>query len=288
MNKIHIPTELQLAKRLAEIHGLLTATKWERAAIIYAFTTNDGQGRPETGSSTGFPMPMERFAALGYAGLKSDKTVRHYRAAWEYAIEQGQAQPVQPGDDVELPDLGWPPRRDNSRWGIPHADEIVTQAKADGVGPVKALDVAQSTKAMITAIKASPEVAKAVADVIVEKPSILNAALDDYADRRMRSVGKTPKTDFDRSQEKRDLLGDAADMGDVMAVLDEGSKAIAALRAMRRAIDRSTRLDVSVRDAALRLLSGMTAEITDAEAALQARDVDMDAELAKLVENYGA
>jgi hypothetical protein len=100
---------------LGGIERLLTAKEWERAAIVWAFTTNDDVGgRPRKGheTSTRFPVSISQFARLGLAGLTKPETIRRYRNAWQDAIDRGKAQPVRPGDDnIEIPDLPWPPSR---------------------------------------------------------------------------------------------------------------------------------------------------------------------------------
>lgn len=87
---------------------LLTANKWERAAIVYAFTDiggprNSGREKP--------PPPklnIRDFAALGFSGLTTNKSVSRYRDAWITAINNGWAVPVEPGQEVYLPDKEFP------------------------------------------------------------------------------------------------------------------------------------------------------------------------------------
>lgn len=114
MATIKIPTAKQLANRLGGLDRLLTAKKWERAAIIWAFTTSDDKGGrpnatdPESGR---FPVPVREFARLGFAGLVKPDTVTIYRQRWQEAIDSGAAPSVAPGDEIELPDMPWPPTR---------------------------------------------------------------------------------------------------------------------------------------------------------------------------------
>jgi len=99
----------ELTGRLAGLDRLVVSSEWEKAAIVWAFTTNDN-GRPQKASgSAGFPKPIMAFARLGLAGLRSDATIRTYRAAWQSAIDSGAAVAVAPGDAVVLPALTWPP-----------------------------------------------------------------------------------------------------------------------------------------------------------------------------------
>lgn len=84
---------------------LITASEWQRAALVWAFTTDQANGRGNCGTSTA--LSSRSFAALGIQGLKSDKTVRNYRRAWSQAIADGVATDVKPGDLIDLPDVEW-------------------------------------------------------------------------------------------------------------------------------------------------------------------------------------
>lgn len=109
---VKIPTVEEFKNSLTGLDRLLTARQWERAAIVWAFTTSDDPGgRPsKTVRKSGqFPVPIREFARLGFAGLSDKDTVLGYRAAWQSAIDRGNAKEVSPGDEVELPDLVWPP-----------------------------------------------------------------------------------------------------------------------------------------------------------------------------------
>src|SRR4051812_10608292 len=81
-----IPTEAELSERLTGLERLITAKRWERAAIVYAFTTNVRR-RTDLHPEVGFPVTMARFAQLGFTGLTSKDTVARYRAAWQLAID---------------------------------------------------------------------------------------------------------------------------------------------------------------------------------------------------------
>jgi hypothetical protein len=106
-----IPSTVEEAgAKLADLDGLITARSWQRAAIVYAFTHEGRGGRGTAGnvSETG-QVSMAAFARLGIQGLRRRETVAIYRGHWQYAIDQGKAQPVRPGDRVEQPDLDFPP-----------------------------------------------------------------------------------------------------------------------------------------------------------------------------------
>lgn len=119
---IRIPTEMtELRERLNGIERLLFTRKWERAALVFAFTevqTNKGPGnRP--GVTPG-KYNIRDFAALGIAGLTTNKAVSRYRNAWLSAVSQGWAPIVSPGVEVVLPD------RDFPAWSPSVDDEVST------------------------------------------------------------------------------------------------------------------------------------------------------------------
>lgn len=113
MTMITIPTAEELTSTLAGLDRLLTAKEWERAAIVYAFTRTGEPGRPAGNDPTSgrFPVPVREFSRLGLAGLSKPDTVTMYRNRWQEAIDAGFACSVKPGDEIELPDLEWPPTR---------------------------------------------------------------------------------------------------------------------------------------------------------------------------------
>lgn len=104
---INIPPDIDAAKAaLGQLGSLLTATEWSRAAIVYAFTRDGGQGEYQSKSARSALLTTGEFAALGIAGLASDNNVRAYRTAWKSAMLDG-APGVQPGDTIEVPSLPW-------------------------------------------------------------------------------------------------------------------------------------------------------------------------------------
>lgn len=107
---IAIPDDIEAATgALNSIGDLITAHKWQRAAIVYAFTGDDTPGpktdRGDRGKSTA--VSCREFASLGISGLRSDQTVRRYRKAWAWAVETDQALRAVPGVAVALPDVAW-------------------------------------------------------------------------------------------------------------------------------------------------------------------------------------
>jgi hypothetical protein len=110
MEKVQIPSDIDAAvSALGRIDTLLTASKWERACIVAAFTEEGSAGRPganrpETADSR---ESFSEFARRRIAGLRSKDTVARYHAAWQWAIDRGEADPVGPGETARLPRLDW-------------------------------------------------------------------------------------------------------------------------------------------------------------------------------------
>lgn len=112
MDKVTIPASIEEAtERLEGLGALLTATGWERAAIVYAFTTledsdgGDAATRATRNTARGL-LSCNEFAALGIHGLKSGNSVRLHHQRW---AEHGRAKTVKPGQTVTLPTVEWPP-----------------------------------------------------------------------------------------------------------------------------------------------------------------------------------
>lgn len=110
-NKIQIPATIEAAgTELRGISAVLNTRGWARAAIVYAFTkpeTTHGGARGK--SSSGLGLSTKEFAALEFPGLRSHETVRHYRAAWQSAIDNGWTSAAAPGAAVIIPDGEFPP-----------------------------------------------------------------------------------------------------------------------------------------------------------------------------------
>jgi hypothetical protein len=107
MDKVEIPQDIDSAsRRLNGIDALLTASKWERAAIVFAFTGDDTPG-PKVVRGESTAISCREFAARGITGLRSDATVRRYRRAWQWAVNARYALPVTPGATAELPKADW-------------------------------------------------------------------------------------------------------------------------------------------------------------------------------------
>ncbi len=175
--KANIPESVEACvTRLNGLGALLTATEWERAAIVATFVTagnvGDNQHTIEPARSSSLS-PVE-FAALGITGLRSKDTVRRYHDAW---MNAGQPRP-KPGDTVALPEVAFdkvaaPPsggyNGGNTR--TPTASDIeMTMAKADrgDVAKVIARTLADdpSIVAKVHDHIESPEAREVVADTL--------------------------------------------------------------------------------------------------------------------------
>lgn len=83
---------------------------WTKAAIAWVSTYEPKPGRrskTDEASSDEFPMTFVEFANLGIPGLSSRDSVRKYRAAWVWAIDEGLAEEFKAGDEYALPSISW-------------------------------------------------------------------------------------------------------------------------------------------------------------------------------------
>lgn len=153
---------------LFNLDGLVTASEWQRAAIVYAFTTTDATGRGNR-SSSGL-LSIHAFAELGVAGLRSRESVRRYRNAWQSATDSGWVRPVKPGDRVTLPSQPFPPHAEVAAG--PRADALAEAAAAEGAGIRSTQQVATHLPAMKAAIKADPKVAAAAREALDQRRDV--------------------------------------------------------------------------------------------------------------------
>lgn len=90
---------------------MITASEWQRAALVWAFTTGENKGGRGKNLPTNGQVSISSFAALEISGLTKRDTVAKYRKAWKLAIEgseelglkDGVATDVKPGDLIDLP-----------------------------------------------------------------------------------------------------------------------------------------------------------------------------------------
>lgn len=103
MVRVEIPESVEGVSALAD---LKFETEWQLAATVVAWTHvgTHGGDRSSGRNTTCSGMNPREFASLKLRGLKSDKTIRAYRAAWEAA---GGDMNINPGDAVDIPDADW-------------------------------------------------------------------------------------------------------------------------------------------------------------------------------------
>lgn len=105
MTKLIIPATIEEATtNLDGIAALLTAKEWERAALVYAFTVEDGRTSPRKCLNTE-ALTVAKFAALKIKGLGSENTVSMYRRLFAEQVEAGTVKPTKPGMSVDLSKL---------------------------------------------------------------------------------------------------------------------------------------------------------------------------------------
>lgn len=153
MSEIHIPATLdEAASSLAGIARVLGVKEWERAAIIYAHTTNKSKGGAGTHAAnapTGAEMHQLGINKAAKALGISKHTVIKYRRIW---VEDGGGDPsIKPGDTITLPDVPWPTQEGgrtrgsaaNAASALTAALENETQREAtiQAIGEVLADDV---------------------------------------------------------------------------------------------------------------------------------------------------
>jgi hypothetical protein len=107
---IYIPgTVTDLKRGLGQIEGLLTAKRWEKAAIVYAWTQPGERGGAQSNDGNP-PLTLSAFVELGITGLRDRHQVRMYRKAWEDAateVGNDDMLRIKPGDAVDMPNLVW-------------------------------------------------------------------------------------------------------------------------------------------------------------------------------------
>lgn len=112
MKTIRIPASLEEARQqLIGLGELLTATEWERAAIVATFVRLDvSNGGPRELSKSGQFISAREFAEFGIVGLRSASTISRYVNAWTVFARLPHPKP---GSRVKLPELEWPPEQAN-------------------------------------------------------------------------------------------------------------------------------------------------------------------------------
>lgn len=158
--EITIPASVDEAvDKLGSLGKLLTATEWERAAILAAFVRLDEHGGDKTKTESSLASTAE-FAAKGIVGLKSKDTVRRYVNAW---MDEVKVRPT-PGQPVDLPTAEFP--HSGSRNNGPEADLHKSTA-----GMARALDAKPEQAAEHLVSKMTPEAKQAMATELVKQAS---------------------------------------------------------------------------------------------------------------------
>lgn len=132
MTTFKVPTADELRAQLVGLGRLLTARKWERAAIVFAFTEVGEVGVGRWRKPEPPKMYIREFAAQGFSGLTTNKAVSRYRDAWVGAVSKGWTTLAEPGRSVQIPEHpfpAWPYGTDEED----DADELgtVTVTEAD-------------------------------------------------------------------------------------------------------------------------------------------------------------
>lgn len=107
---ITIPTTVEDAvEHLGGLGALITARKWERAAIVAAFVRLDlGSGGRQEASTSGDFESASSFAARSIVGLSSITSVTKYVQAW---LDKHDGNYPRPGSKRRLPTVPFPPMR---------------------------------------------------------------------------------------------------------------------------------------------------------------------------------
>lgn len=101
---VSVPETLDEATGLLNgVGGLMSAGHWGTAAIVWAWTEPGDPHFASGEKSSDGKLSLSDFASLKIRGLATRDSVRKYRRAWEKAIEDGLAQPSEPGKQAALP-----------------------------------------------------------------------------------------------------------------------------------------------------------------------------------------
>lgn len=283
MTTIKIPTAEQLNVALGGLDRLLTAKEWERAAIVYAFTTNEDKGgRPENLSDRGqvsFPASISAFAGLGFAGLLKRQTVAMYRSRWQDAIDQGLASPVSPGDEIELPDVEWPPTRTGTDGDAKVESRIqkVTEYLSDPEvrGDERVAEVVAKVAATQDPERRVQQVREALADPVVAEEVMSDVATRVHADRASDSARGSMEG---RARARNDADPVVSGLDRTIAVahlLEHINRIPERIEALPAVAELTTEQRESISQAAGQMI-GYASRIRDL---LASGDVDWDAEL---------
>lgn len=173
---ITIPaTTDELRSSLDGLGKLLTAKQWERAAIVYAWTSDDTpQGpRRSVARTSHTRLSFREFSELGIAGLRSKDTVALYHRTWR---DNGGDTSIERGSVVaQLPTADWPPTRTGTDG----------HSSADGATRTTRRIIERHGVAAVVEALTEDERADVVREIARRAP--LPEQLDDRAHERMRA-----------------------------------------------------------------------------------------------------
>lgn len=184
---VTIPASIDDAvEALTGIGELITARKWERAAIVAAFVRLDlGHGGRETVSSDRFES-ASHFAERGIVGLSSHASVIKYVQAW---LDANQDRYPRPGATRRLPSVPFPPGVHN----------LGSRPAADPERAVEQLIERHGASTVAQAVAArAPRETRAAADTTLPQPPF-----------------PTPPEPFDRAAESTKWMDADRWIGDI-------------------------------------------------------------------------
>ena len=162
---ISVPRDINdLTNALDGLGRLITAKRWERAAIVYAWTEPGERGGDKrsaaasTSVSENGLLTINGLASKGIRGLGSWQRVSEYRKAWESACDEvaktdaalsDGMRALQPGEAIDLPDLPW---KDHFGESTPEVQARVARSY-----------IQKHPEVVAEAVKSLPEAADAVA-----------------------------------------------------------------------------------------------------------------------------
>lgn len=191
---ITIPKTIEAAKAaLGAVGALLTAKNWERAAIVYAFAESKEQG--STAGNTAVKMSFTAFAALKIVGLTDRETVADYHRAWQWAIDNGMASEVKPGDEVTLPTAAWPPGIIGGETGEQMRERVVrTAIKQNPEKVIKEL-VEKNPESFRKAMAPGSESRETLVEAVADMSSVADEVTQRVAEKRAANpVHRNPRT----------------------------------------------------------------------------------------------